>query len=355
VVYTGSAGVGPYAFTFEILVNTDIAVYKNSTQLALTTDYTVSINANGTGSITLTSAPVGSDRITIVGNRAVQRTSDFVTGGDLFANTLNDELDSQTIFVQQLADTTDRSIKAPVTDPTTINMTLPEVASRANQFLAFDGVGNPTTSTNLPAYVYQGVKTTDPTLRNDATALQAGDLYYNSVTLRLRVYTGTSWADSASPMNITTQTFSGNGSQVNFTLSETPAFPAAVDVYLAGVAQRLTAQYSVSGNVLTFVTAPPNAANNVYVKIISSATGAVPPDGSVTTAKIANGAVTAAKLDPALNLTATVANGCLYENSRTISSNYTLTTNRNAMTVGPITINTGVTLTVPTGARLVIL
>jgi hypothetical protein len=290
VVYTGSAGVGPYAFTFEILVNTDIAVYKNSTQLALTTDYIVAINANGTGSITLTSAPVGSDRITIVGNRAVQRTSDFVTGGDLFANTLNDELDSQTIFVQQLADTTDRSIKAPVTDPTTINMTLPEVASRANQFLAFDGVGNPTTSANLPAYVYQGVKTTDPTLRNDATALQAGDLYYNSVTLRLRVYTGTSWADSASPMNITTQTFSGNGSQVNFTLSETPAFPAAVDVYLAGVAQRLTAQYSVSGNVLTFVTAPPNAANNVYVKIISSATGEVPPDGSVTEVKLADDA-----------------------------------------------------------------
>jgi hypothetical protein len=44
VVYTGSAGVGPYAFSFPVLVNTDIAVYKNSTLLTLTTDYTVTIS-----------------------------------------------------------------------------------------------------------------------------------------------------------------------------------------------------------------------------------------------------------------------------------------------------------------------
>ncbi len=52
VVYAAS-GVGPYAFTFEILVNTDVAVYKDDALLTLTTDYTVTIAANGTGSITL--------------------------------------------------------------------------------------------------------------------------------------------------------------------------------------------------------------------------------------------------------------------------------------------------------------
>ncbi len=40
VVYTGSAGVGPYAFTFPVISQTDIAVYKNSTKLTLTTNYT---------------------------------------------------------------------------------------------------------------------------------------------------------------------------------------------------------------------------------------------------------------------------------------------------------------------------
>ncbi len=95
VVYTGSAGVGPYAFSFPVLVNTDIAVYKNSTLLTLTTDYTVTISGTtGQGSVTLVSAATGSDRITIVGARAIERSTDFVTGGDFFANTLNTELDS---------------------------------------------------------------------------------------------------------------------------------------------------------------------------------------------------------------------------------------------------------------------
>ena len=144
VVYTGSAGVGPYAFGFEVLENTDINVYKDDVLLTLTTDYTVTISALlGTGSITLVVAAVLANRITIVGSRPVERTTDFTTGGDFFANTLNDEMDSQTILVQQVAETAERSIKAPVTDPTNINMTLPINTSRAGKTLAFDADGNP--------------------------------------------------------------------------------------------------------------------------------------------------------------------------------------------------------------------
>ena len=143
VVYTGSAGVGPYAFSFEIINSGDVDVYKNDTLLTLTTNYTVTINSNGTGSVTLISAATSTDRITIVGARDIQRTTDFVTGGDLFANTLNEEIDSQTIFVQQVAETAERSIKAPVTDPTSINMTLPSQTSRAGKTMAFDSSGNP--------------------------------------------------------------------------------------------------------------------------------------------------------------------------------------------------------------------
>jgi hypothetical protein len=143
VVYTGSAGVGPYSFSFEIIDATDVDVYKNDALLTLTTNYTVTINANGTGTVTLVVAATGTDRITIVGARAIERTTDFVTGGDLFANTLNEEIDSQTIFVQQVAETAERSIKAPVTDPTNINMTLPSQLSRAGKTLAFDANGNP--------------------------------------------------------------------------------------------------------------------------------------------------------------------------------------------------------------------
>lgn len=148
VVYAAS-GTGPYAFTFEILANTDIAVYKDDTLLTLTTDYTVTIASNGTGSITLVAAPTGATQIAIVGNRSIQRTTDFVTGGDFFANTVNDEMDQQTIFAQQNAEGLLRALSAPQTDPTTINMTLPRAALRANKALGFDANGNPAIADTL--------------------------------------------------------------------------------------------------------------------------------------------------------------------------------------------------------------
>jgi hypothetical protein len=144
VVYSGSAGTGPYSFSFEVLANTDVAVYKNTTLLTLTTDYSVTINSNGTGSVTLVSAATGSDKITLVGNRSIERATDFVTGGDLFANSLNDEFDSLVIFSQQIDEKVARSIAAPVTDPTDIDMILPAKADRASKYLAFDADGNPT-------------------------------------------------------------------------------------------------------------------------------------------------------------------------------------------------------------------
>lgn len=148
VVYAAS-GTGPYAFTFEILAAGDIAVYRDDTLLTLTTDYTVTINANGTGSVTLTAAPTGATQIAIVGNRTIQRTTDFTTGGDFFANTLNDELDQQTIFAQQNAEGLGRALSAPQTDPTTINMTLPRASLRANKALGFDANGNPAIADTL--------------------------------------------------------------------------------------------------------------------------------------------------------------------------------------------------------------
>lgn len=158
VVYTGSAGVGPYAFTFEILDDDDLAVYFNSTKLTKTTDYNVTINANGTGSVTLVvnvggnvpQTPVASDGVIVVGARDIERTTDFVTAGDLLASSLNEQLDSLTIFDQQIAEEEKRTLQAPVYDPAhvdeggTLDMTLPAKADRAGKTLQFNATtGNP--------------------------------------------------------------------------------------------------------------------------------------------------------------------------------------------------------------------
>jgi hypothetical protein len=155
VVFTGSAGTGPYSFTFEVLDQNDLAVYFNATLLTLTTDYTVTINANGTGSVTIVtgtnvpSTPTASDQIVIVGARDIERTTDFVTAGDLRASALNEQLDSQIIMIQQIAEENRRGMRAPVYDPAlvedggVVDMTLPTKASRAGKTLAFDSDGNP--------------------------------------------------------------------------------------------------------------------------------------------------------------------------------------------------------------------
>jgi len=155
VVFTGSAGLGPYAFSFEILDENDVAVYFNTTSLTLTTDFTVTINANGTGSVNIVtgssvpSTPTASDTIIIIGARDIERVTDFVTAGDLLASSLNQQLDALTIFDQQLAEEGQRSMRAPVFDPAlvadggTLDMTLPSAAERAGKNLAFDANGNP--------------------------------------------------------------------------------------------------------------------------------------------------------------------------------------------------------------------
>ena len=148
VVYSGSAGTGPYAFTFPVLATTDIAVYKDSTKLTEgtgSTQYQVTLSASdGTGSVTLNTAATSDNTITITGARTIERTTDFVTAGDLLASSLNTELDSQTIFIQQVAEDASRAIQAPVTDPTSIDMTLPLKADRLGKFLSFNSsTGNP--------------------------------------------------------------------------------------------------------------------------------------------------------------------------------------------------------------------
>ena len=45
--------------------------------------------------------------------------------------------------------------------------------------------------------VYLGAKSSDPTVDNDGDALTAGDLYFNTVSNNLKVYTGSAWADAA--------------------------------------------------------------------------------------------------------------------------------------------------------------
>ena len=67
VQFVGNTGTGPFAFTFNILQSSDIIVYKNNVLLAETADYTVAIDANGTGNVTMVVALITTDVLTMIG------------------------------------------------------------------------------------------------------------------------------------------------------------------------------------------------------------------------------------------------------------------------------------------------
>ena len=163
--FTGNTGTGPFAFTFNILADADIVVYKNTTLLSLTSDYTISTNANGTGSVTLTgsnngTALVAADVLTIIGGRDLARTTDFVTAGALLASSLNEQLDGLVVMVQQLDEKITRSVKASPGDVFT-DLELPLKDTRKGKALGFHATsGDPEAVTfyNSPGDVRAAVE-----------------------------------------------------------------------------------------------------------------------------------------------------------------------------------------------------
>jgi hypothetical protein len=226
VVYSGSLGTGPYPFTFEILEEGDIGVYKNQTLLTLSADYTVTINADGTGEVDLVSAAASTDTVAIFGDKGIQRQTDFTTGGDLFANSLNDELDAQTIFAQQNAEAIVRAIRAPQFDPTNLDMTLPSASDRADTVLTFDTNGEP-----------------QATSSSDFVAGLSGSIL---------------------GANYVTNTAVGDGSTVNFTVSVAPGAKGNIQIYIDGVYQNKSS-FSISGTTITFTEAPPLNASVEFI------------------------------------------------------------------------------------------
>lgn len=179
VQFTGNTGTGPFAFTFNVLTDGDIVVYKNTTLLSLTTDYTVSRNADGTGSVTMVNPVVTSDVVTIIGGRELERTTDFVTAGDLLAVSLNEQLDSLVIMAQQLDEKMTRSFKVNPGDVFT-DLEMPLLNDRKGKYLAFNTTtGDPEAGPDQTDVVALASVTSDIAALAD---IQDGTIALNAIT-----------------------------------------------------------------------------------------------------------------------------------------------------------------------------
>ena len=80
---------------------------------------------------------------------------------------------------------------------------------------------------------YLGAKSSDPTVDNDGDALTAGDLYFNTTTNRLRVYTGSAWVEIDAGM--TSFTLAGSsGSNQTITNGNTLTIAAGSGITTTG-------------------------------------------------------------------------------------------------------------------------
>ena len=125
----------------------------------------------------------------------------------------------------------------------------------------------------------------------------AGAFRYNSTTSEFEGYTD-SWGSigGSGATNISLNEFSGDGSTTAFTLSADPSSENNTQVYIEGVYQEKDT-YAVSGTTLTFSTAPPSSSgNNIEVMAFTASSVGTPSDGTVSTAKLADDAVTVAKM-----------------------------------------------------------
>ena len=88
--------------------------------------------------------------------------------------------------------------------------------------------------------------------------------------------------------------FSGNASTTAFTLSKPVASVAQVQAVIENVPQNPGSAYTVSGNTITFTSAPPSGTNNIYVYYTSPITQVIQPSqGTVGNTQMTSGAALA--------------------------------------------------------------
>ena len=128
------------------------------------------------------------------------------------------------------------------------------------------------------------------------------------------------------------QSFTGDGSTTSFTLSDPPVVSTGVIVFVDGIQQKLTSNYTVSGTNIVFVAAPDASAEiDVYTLVKEK----------VSIDTVADGSITLAKLNAGIQ--------------KSVGQYYEISTNTTAIASRYYFVNTtsgAVTLTLPTTATM---
>ena len=197
-----STGQTSYAFNFQVNATSEVEVFKNDTLQTLSTHYSVSLNTDGTGTVSFIDnsgsggtnhTPSNGDIITIIGDLALSRTTVFSTAAAITTTNLDTEFDNVVMRQQQIKEITDRSIQLKPSTPRTVTgsgtsgpLHFPydgTASNNANRIVKFDSNGTAlelgSTTTNIDTLA--GVSTEIGLLGNSTTVANMGLLGTSTV------------------------------------------------------------------------------------------------------------------------------------------------------------------------------
>ena len=125
-------------------------------ELALTTDFTVDLEDDGTGTVTILDAVAATSTIHVIRETPLTQTLDLTTGGSFNANHIETALDKLTNQAAENDDLYNRTIRMAPTDDSDISLVLPAATDRASTYLYFSSTGAVTTGTPVATAVTFG-------------------------------------------------------------------------------------------------------------------------------------------------------------------------------------------------------
>ena len=147
VEYVVNTKTTTFTFNFKIFEPENLVVYKipsgtlpddETNKLLLNVDYTVSINGDLGGFITLLNTTTIHDIIIIQRTLSIDRVTDFVNNGGIYSDVLNNDQDYQTYLISDNEIENARHLKLPVT-AVGVSSTIPTPTNAAILRWADDG------------------------------------------------------------------------------------------------------------------------------------------------------------------------------------------------------------------------
>ena len=196
IQYTTNGSQTAFAFSFQINADTELKVILGETTQSLSSNYTVSIATNGTGTVNYASAPTSGQKLTILANKPLSRTSAYSTGASFTAASLETDFDNTIMVLQQFEEKIDRTLQLPefVTGSTAPSLTVPyndTTSNNANKVIGYNTDG---TDLTLLSKGISTVALTTNTLSAGASATGSASVSGDQLNLTLGIPTGATGA-----------------------------------------------------------------------------------------------------------------------------------------------------------------